>query len=314
MVGVLVRRLVTLVVTLLAASFLIYGAVYAAPGDPIAFLTGGRKVDPVTLAALRSQYHLDDPFLTRYWAWLSAVVHGDLGTSVISGAPVGSLLGEPTRVTGWLVGLAALLTVLIGVVLGVVAALRKGVVDDVISLATTFGLAVPGFVMAIALMTVFSVRLNWFSVFGAGQGVVDRIWHLVLPATALACSAIALVTRFTRESLREELTREHVETAYSRGVPHRTVIRRHVLRNGMIPITAATGVTIAGLVAGSVVIERAFNLNGLGSLLVKSVAAHDFPVVQAVVLLFVTTFVVLNFAIDFLYTVIDPRLKGANAR
>lgn len=314
----MIRRLaahgVTLIVTLMAASFVVYGAVYAAPGNPIAFLTGGRQVDDTTLATLRAQYHLDDPFLTRYVAWLGDALQGDLGRSVISGSEVESLLGGPAATTASLIGYALVITVLFGVGLGIVAALRRGAIDTTIVLGTTTGLAMPGFVLAIVLMSFFSVQLGWFPVFGSGQGFADVVWHLTLPAVALAVAPVALVARLTREALRTEMKREHVETAFSRGIPRRAVIRRHMLRNGMIPITAATGVTIAGLVSSSVVVERAFNLDGLGSLLIKSVGVHDFPVVQAVVLIFLVTFVLLNALVDFLFTVIDPRLSGVKGR
>lgn len=310
MIRRLTTRVATLFATLLVASFVVFGAVYAAPGNPIAFLTGGRQVDSTTMATLRAQYHLDEPFLVRYWSWLGDLARGDLGRSVISGSDVESLLGRPAATTALLITYAVAITVLFGVGLGIVAALRRGAVDTTIVLGTTAGLAVPGFVLAIVLMSLFSVRLGWFPVFGSGEGLADQVWHLTLPAVSLAVPSIALVARLTREALREEMGREHVETAMSRGIPRRAVIRRHMLRNGMIPITAATGVTIAGLVAGSVVVERAFNLNGLGSLLITSVGVHDFPVVQAIVLIFVLTFVLLNTVVDFLFTVIDPRLSA----
>lgn len=310
MIRRLTTRVATLFATLLVASFVVFGAVYAAPGNPIAFLTGGRQVDSTTMATLRAQYHLDEPFLVRYWSWLGDLARGDLGSSVISGSDVESLLGRPAATTALLITYAVAITVLFGVGLGIVAALRRGAVDTTIVLGTTAGLAVPGFVLAIVLMSLFSVRLGWFPVFGSGEGLADQVWHLTLPAVSLAVPSIALVARLTREALREEMGREHVETAMSRGIPRRAVIRRHMLRNGMIPITAATGVTIAGLVAGSVVVERAFNLNGLGSLLITSVGVHDFPVVQAIVLIFVLTFVLLNTVVDFLFTVIDPRLSA----
>lgn len=314
MLRVLVSRLVTLAITLLAASFLIYGAVYLAPGDPIAFLTGGRPVSPETLEALRAQYHLDDPFLTRYWGWLTDVLHGDFGQSLVSRTAVTDLLGTPAITTAMLVTYAGVLTIVAGVGLGIVAALKKGPIDTTIVLGTVAGLALPGFVMSIVLISFFAVRLGWFPVFGAGEDYVDRLWHLTLPAIALSVSSIALVTRLTRGAMQQEMCREHVDTATSRGIARSLVIRRHVLRNSMIPITAVAGITVAGLIAGSVVIERAFNLNGLGSLLVQSVGVHDFPVVQGIVLLFVAVFVILSAVVDFLYTVLDPRLKTDGAR
>jgi peptide/nickel transport system permease protein len=156
---------------------------------------------------------------------------------------------------------------------------------------------------------VFAVNLGWFPALGAGEGVLDRLWHLTLPAIALALSALAIVARVTRVSVREELGREHVQTAVSRGLPRHLVVRRHVLRNAAIPITTVTGITIASLIALSAVVERAFSLNGLGSALVIAAASKDFAVVQGISLVLVTAFVVTNTIVDFLYALLDPRVS-----
>ncbi len=158
--------------------------------------------------------------------------------------------------------------------------------------ATAFGIATPAFVAAIVLITVFAVNLGWFPVFGSGEGFWDRLWHLTLPAVALAFTWCAYVTQITKASVREELGREHVETARSRGIPWPLIVRRHVFRNALIPITTVAGLTVAGLIAGAVVVEQAFGLNGMGSFLVQSASQKDFAVVQAISLLLVTAFVV----------------------
>ncbi|MFI1386117.1 ABC transporter permease [Embleya sp. NPDC020886] len=304
----LARKLIGLVLTLFAASFVVFGATSLAPGDPIAVLTGGRPVAPDTLASLRAHYHLDDPFLSRYWQWLTDLLHGDLGRSIINGQDVVDLIGSRMQTTVLLVGYATLLILTAGITLGLVAALRKGPIDKAIMLVTTAGMAVPSFLTAIVLIIVFATGLGWFPVFGPGDGLADELWHLTLPAIALAVSATALVARLTRAAIREELGKEHVETAVSRGIPRRLVIRRHVLRNALVPITTVSGLTVAGLVVGSLVVERAFTLNGVGAFLIESVAKSDFPVIQAIVLLFVATFVILNTVVDVLYRLIDSRI------
>jgi peptide/nickel transport system permease protein len=181
-------------------------------------------------------------------------------------------------------------------------------VDTSVIVTTTVLAAVPSFVAAIVLISVFAVKLGWFPALDAGAGFGDRLWHLTLPAIALALSALAIVARVTRVSVREELGREHVQTAVSRGLPGHLVLRRHVLRNAAIPITTVTGITIASLIALSAVVERAFSLNGLGSALVSAAASKDFAVVQGISLLLVTAFVVVNTVVDLLYAVLDPRV------
>jgi peptide/nickel transport system permease protein len=206
------------------------------------------------------------------------------------------------------VAYASVLILLFGIGSGVLAGLRRGKVDTTVILSTTVFAAVPSFVAAIVLISLFAVKLGWFPALDAGTGFGDRLWHLTLPAIALALSALALVARVTRVSVREEMGREHVQTAISRGLPGHLVVRRHVLRNAAIPITTVTGITIASLIALSAVVERAFSLNGLGSALVSAAASKDFAVVQGISLLLVTAFVVVNTVVDLLYAVLDPRV------
>jgi peptide/nickel transport system permease protein len=308
MVMFLARRLGGLVLTLLVSSFVVFSAVYLAPGSPIGFLTGGRSLSPETIRSIEAQYHLNDPFLTRYWDWLTGVLHGDFGKSIIFRQDVGPLISARVETTLLLVLMSAVLIIVVGVSLGAIAALRGGRTDTAILLGGSVGIAVPSFVAAIVLISVFAVNLGWFPVFGAGSGFGDRLYHLVLPAIALALSSTAFVARVTRTTMRAELAREHVETARTRGIPERLVVRRHVFRNALIPITTVGGLTVASLIAGSVVVEQAFGLNGLGQFLIQSVNAKDFAVVQAISLILVVAFVVVNTAVDVTYTLIDPRV------
>ena len=213
----------------------------------------------------------------------------------------------------FLVIYASILILLIGIGLGVVAALmpRSG---QVITVATSIGLATPSFVAAIILMTIFAVNLGWFPVLGGGAGFVDRIWHLTLPAVALALSWLAYVAQITKVSVRDELHREYVDTARARGLREREIVRKHVLRNAVIPITTVSGLTVAGLLAGTVVVETAFGIAGLGSFLLQSVSAKDFAVVQAISLIIVATFVIVNASVDVLNGALDPRVRFRGAR
>lgn len=301
------RRIGGLLLTMLLTSILVFGALYLAPGSPISFLIGDHTASPEVIRAVRAQYHLDDPFVVQYWHWLTAVAHGDFGTSIPLQQSVGSLLGPRVVTTVMLVVYAAVLVLAVGLSLGLVAALRGRLVDQAVLISTSVWLAVPSFVAAIALQYVFGVELGWFPASGAGTGLLDRLWHLTLPAVALAAASVAVVVRFTRAGIREESRREHVETAVARGLSSRDVLRRHVLRNALIPVTTAAGVAIASVLVGDVVVEKAFALDGIGALLIDSVSSHDFVVVQAIALLLAAAYVVLNTAVDLVYLAVDPR-------
>jgi peptide/nickel transport system permease protein len=308
MAAFVLRRLAMLVVALLVSSFVIFAGLQLAPGDPLAALSGGRSLSPETLATLRAQYHLDDPFLVQYWHWLIGALQGDLGQSIAQRQDVSSIISERIGVTAELVLLAALMILAAGIGLGILAGLRRGAVDTGVLIATSVLAAIPSFVAAVLLLSVFAVNLGWFPAIGAGEGFGDRLWHLVLPAVALAASALAIVARVTRVSVREELEREHVQTAVSRGIPWRLVVRRHVLRNAAIPIATVSGITITSLIALSAVVERAFGINGIGATLVQAAASKDLALVQGIALVLVAAFVIGNTLVDLLYAVLDPRV------
>lgn len=300
--------------TLLISSFVIFGALYLSPGSPLAFLTGGRALPPAQIHQIKSFYHLNQPFFPRYWHWLEGILHGNFGRSIIVNQSVWSLLSPRLASTVFLLLYAGLLCGIFGLVLGIIAAVRGGRLDAGITGVTTLAIATPSFVLAIVLISVFSVSLGWFPVFGSGSGFINRLWHLTLPAIALATASLGYMTQLTRASVRGELHREHTDTARARGVPEPLVIRRHVVRNALIPISTLTGVTLAVLIAGLAVVEQAFGLNGIGSYLIQAVSQHDFPVVQAICLLLVAAFVVTNAVVDALYPLIDPRVRRSAAR
>lgn len=306
------ERIGSLVLTLLVASFLIFAALYLAPGDPAALLAGNRAT-PEVLEEIRAQNNLDDPLVVRYGTWLTGILHGDLGQSFIYRQDVSALLAPRAANTILLVLYTSVLILAIGIPLGVVGALRRRLGIGATILAAV-GIATPVFVAAIMLITVFAVELGWFPVFGSGEGLIDKFRHLTLPAIALCLPFLAYVAQITKASVREELGRDHVETAQSRGIPEPLIVRRHVLRNAMIPITTVAGLTVAGLIATAAVVEQAFGLSGLGSLLVKSAGQKDFAVVQAISLLLVAVFVITNAIVDLVNSLLDPRLRPGNKR
>lgn len=311
MIRFLLGRLGRLAAILLFASMIVFSAVYLAPGSPISVLSGGRALTPEQVQQLTEQYHLNDPLLTRYWAWLSGVLHGDFGQSLVSREPVSTLILARSGTTLLLVLYATLLIVVIGLTLGALAALRGPVTDTTIVMGTGAMAAVPSFVAATVLVSLFAVRLGWFPVFGDGAatGISSRVWHLTLPAVALALAAMGVSARVTRTSVKQAHGNDFVAIARNRGLPAGRILRRHVFRNALIPVTTAVGITVAGLIAGSVVVEQAFALNGLGTLLVQAVQVHDFAVIQAVTLILVTAFVVVNTVADVVHPLLDPRLQ-----
>jgi len=305
------KRIVALALVLLVSSFIVFSGMYLAPGSPEQFLVQGRTVTPEVLEAIRAQYGLDDPFLVRYWNWLVDVLHGDFGRSLLTQQDVSTLIESRLPTTLFLAAYAAILIVIVGVGLGILAATRSGVFEKVVVFGSNLGFAVPTFFAALVLMAMFGANLGWFPVSGSGDGFADRIWHLTLPAIALAFPAIAVVARITRTAVREEQGSEHVIMAVARGVPKRIVLGRHTIRNSMLPVTTVIGTNIAGLLASAFVIEYAFTLDGIGSLLVNSVQKKDFAVVQAIALIMVLAFGLINLVVDLLYAVIDPRVRLA---
>jgi peptide/nickel transport system permease protein len=307
--GYLARRLVGFCVTLLIASFAVFSLMYIAPGSPLTFVLGPRTTSPEQVAAVKARYNLDDPFLVRYWDWLSGVLHGDLGRSIVMNQNVADLISTRLVTTAMLVAYATVLFALVGVALGALSARRPGAIDKSSTIVATLMIATPTFVLGTVLITFVGVELGWFPTYGAGTGLYGRLTHLTMPAVTLAFASAGYLARITRSALRDELGREHVETARSRGLSERTIFRRHVLRNAMIPIVTVSGLTIGALIAGAVIVETIFALDGLGSLLVEAILKKDFAIVQGVVLILVTVFMVINLVTDVLYTLIDPRLE-----
>lgn len=305
----LARRVVMLVATALVSSFVIFSALYLAPGNPIAVLSGGRTLPAASIKILEARYHLNDPFLTQYWLWLRGVLHGDFGISIALRENVSTLIASRVGMTAALVLYASLIILVVGIGLGIAAGLRPGLLDTSTLVFTAVSAAIPSFVAAIVLILLFSTNLGWFPSLGGGVGVWGTIHHLTLPAVALAVSSLGIVARVTRASVREEFGREHVQTAISRGIPYPQLVRRHVLRNAAIPITTVSGITIASLIAVAAVVERAFGLNGLGAYLVAAANSKDFAVVQGISLVLVTAFVLVNLLVDLLYALLDPRVS-----
>ena len=295
---------------LLFVSFVTFNLVRLAPGDPVLIVLGGKRVDPATMEALRVQFGLiGDPF-TQYVAWLGRVFQGDLGESYRLRQDVVSLISQRLPLTLQLVGLSMLIAIVVAIPLGVVQAVkRNSAIDYAGSLLALIGLSSPVYFTAIIGVLVFAVGLGWLPAFGSGSDPLDQLRHLILPAVALALGTIALTSRMTRSAMIEALTSDYIEAARAKGLPERTVVVKHALRNGLIPVLTVTSLQVGFLLVGSVLVETTLGLGGLGSLITDAIQNRDYPVIQACVLLLTVAFSLLNLATDLLYGVIDPRIR-----
>lgn len=305
----MLTRFASRVGTVVAASFLIFVGLNAAPGDPVRAILGAHP----TAAAVAHERHvlgLDHPLLVRYWDWLSGAVHGHFGTSLVYKTSVGSLIAPRVGTTLFLIAYALVLILVVGLLLGIVGGALRPLSAPVAAL-TGLLLAIPAFVAAQLLVIVFALHLTWFPVSGAGAGFVGHLQHLTLPAVSLALGWSAWVAQVTHAAIHETVDREHVDTARGRGIASVRVFRRHVLRNAAVPIVTVSGLTLAALFAGAIVVENAFALNGIGTLLVNSVSAKDYQVVLGVSVIFVAIFVLVTSAIDVVHVALDPRVRRA---
>ena len=305
------KRVLAVLATLLVSSFLIFAALHYSPGSSAAFILGGDQatVSLEQVALVEAEYGLKDPLPVRYGRWMTGVLAGDWGQSYTMKLGVWDLVAARLPTTLGLIVLSCSFSVIAGVTLGALTALLGRTSSTAITALTTVGFATPGFVAAILLIALFAVELGWFPAMGSGDGLLNSLWHLVLPALALGLTSACIVARITRVSMLAELQREHVQTAIIRGVPRHLVLWRHVLRNAWIPVVTVAGISVAAMVAGTVVIEYAFGLHGVGTLLITAVQQKDVPVVQAVSFLLVSAYAVVNLVVDLLYVLIDPRVR-----
>ena len=308
----LVRRVASLVLTLLVSSVLVFGLLWIAPGDPATVLLGGKPATLEALAAIRGKYHLDDPLFVQYFTWLVRVLQGDFGDLIIGRSTVAAQLQPRVLTTVLLVGTAGFVMALLGLVLGIAAAVRRNrTFDKAVTVSTMAFTAIPAYVTGLLLAIVFGVMLNWLPTIGDGSdgGLPKRLLHLVLPATALVLSSVAMISRVTRASMIGQLESESILGGRIRGLKSRTIVFKYALRGALLPIVTVTGVQIGYLIAGAVLVETTFGLNGIGRLLVTSVQNRDFAVVQAITLILTAVFLVINLLVDLSYAAIDPRVR-----
>ncbi|MDX1607375.1 MAG: ABC transporter permease, partial [Candidatus Competibacterales bacterium] len=278
----------------------------------------GLNAQPDTLAALRAQLGLDRPLAVRYLDWVGGLLQGDLGVSYTYGRPVSTLIAERVALSLPLALLAIVLSTLLAIPLGVLAAARRNRASDVAVMGfTQLGVAVPNFWFAILLILVFAVQLGWLPAGGfAGwdAGLLPALRSLTLPALALALPQAAILARVTRSAMLETLSEDYIRTARAKGLSRTRTLWRHALRNALIPVVTIMGLQFSFLLAGTIIIEQVFYLPGLGRLIFQAIAQRDLIVVESLVILLAATVVLVNFLVDLLYVVLDPRLRHRGGR
>jgi peptide/nickel transport system permease protein len=304
------RRLLALVPIALGVTVLVFLLIHLIPGDPARTILGNQAT-PERIALLHQEWGLDRPLPVQYGKFLGRLVQGDLGESLFYGASAGSLIVQRLPVTLWLIAFGALLAVLIAVPLAALAATRRDrLADHVVRAVPLVGLGFPPFWVGIVLLLLFALNLGrLFPVGGYGEGFLEHLHSMILPAFTVALGIAPILIRSLRASLIEVLDSEYVTTARAKGLPERRVLLRHGLRNAVISTVAVLGVNVAYLIGGTVVIEKVFDLPGLGQLMIDSINQRDFPVVQGVTLVFAVLVVLVYLLADVVHALLDPRVR-----
>lgn len=312
MYAYILRRILATIPVMLIVAFIVFSLLYLTPGDPAAVIAG-EHATAEDIARIRANLGLNDPFLLRFGTWIASIMQFDLGTSLLTNMPVSQMIGQRIEPTLSLMLPTLILAVCIAVPLGVIAAWRAGTkVDHFITVFAVLGFSVPVFVVGYALVWSFSLKLGWLPVQGyapIGQGVSRWFQHLVLPCLTLSSAYIALITRITRTAVLEVLQQDYIRTAEAKGVGRHAILFVHALKNASVPIITVIGIGVALLIGGAVVTESVFAIPGLGRLTMESILRRDYPLIQAIVLLFSISYVLVNLLIDIAYTFVDPRIR-----
>ena len=306
------RRLLATIPVMAVVAIAVFALLHATPGDPAVIIAGDYATGE-DIARIRAKLGLDQPFLTQVGLWGGRIVRGDLGTSIFSGLPVTTLIGQRVGTTAWLTLFAMLISVGIGVPVGVLAAWRKGSwLDRLVMIFAVSGFSMPTFWLGFILVYVFAITVGWLPVQGyspLSAGFWPFLSHLILPALTLSVVYMALIARMTRASMLGVLGEDYIRTAFAKGVAPRGVLIRHALKNASLPVVTIIGIGFALLIGGAVVTESVFALPGLGRLTVDAIIRRDYPVIQGVILIVSGVYVLINLVVDVLYVVLDPRIR-----
>jgi peptide/nickel transport system permease protein len=306
------RRLLIAIPVLWGVTFLTFVVLNGLPGDAATALLGANAT-PAEIRAETIKLHLNEPLLVRYWNWIVGVLHGNLGTSLYYNQPVTSILAQRLPVTLELVAYALVITFVVSVPLAIFSARRpRGVVDRTSMVFSMASLSVAPYVLALLLILVFAVNLQWFPALAQGTG--GDIRDLTLPAITLAIPLIGFYVRFLRADLLEQMSEDYTVTALAKGLSRWKVLSRHALRNSFIGLVTVIGLNLATLIGATVIVEQIFGLSGIGYELLRAINNRDVPLVEGIVLVFATVVVLANLATDLLYDVLDPRIRHGRSR
>lgn len=312
MLGHVLKGIVSAIPVMAVVAIIVFLLLFLAPGDPAAIMAG-ENATAATIAQIRESMGVDQPIHVRFLTWLMPILHGDLGTSIYWGDSVVSLIGQRAGPTLSLALTTLLVSVCSAIALGVIAAARVNTrLDRVIMGFAVLAFSVPLFVVGYVLIFFFSVRLGWLPVQGyepLSHGFWPWLSHLVLPSVTLGTVYMALIARITRASMLEVLSEDYIRTARAKGVPRRTILFRHALKNAAVPIATIVGNGIAILISGVVITETVFNIPGVGRLVVDAIARRDYPIIQGVTLIFAGVYVCINLVVDISYRLFDPRIR-----
>lgn len=312
MAGFLLRRAAALIPVLIVVAIVTFLLIHIMPGNAAAVMLGP-EATPAQVEALRESLGLNQPLYVQFFAWVGNALQGDLGQSFFIGLPVSTVIHAALAPTINLAIFAEVIAILIGVPAGIVAARKQGTgTDQSVMVGALLGISVPSFLLGLFLMLIFSVLLGWLPVAGYSpleDGIFETLKYLFLPGIALGSMQAALIARMTRTSMLETLSKPYLKTAKAKGLSSNRIIYKHALRNASMPILTTIGQTLGTLVAGAAVVETVFNVPGIGQLIINSIERRDIVVIQGVILVIAVSYVLINFLVDVLYSVLDPRVR-----
>lgn len=315
MLNFILRRLVISIPVLIGISFVTFALLTFAPGDAISLMLGSESVNVANVERLRRQLGLDQPWYIQYVNYMSGLLRGDLGTSIVSQQPVARQIFERFPNTLLLTVSAMFIALLIALPAGIISAARKNRPEDFLAmLFAMIGVSMPNFWLGLVLIIIFGLELRWLPIRGIGS--IDRgLWvfisHLILPAVTLGTSLAAILTRLTRNAMLDVLSEDYVRTARAKGLHSQRILYRHALRNAVMPIVTTAGLQFGALLGGAIIIETIFSWPGLGLLSINAIRQRDIPMIQGSVLVFAICFMVITLLVDLLYTFINPRIRYA---
>lgn len=304
------KRVLQLIIVFFVVSILIFTVVRMTPMDPIASISKGKAMSEETKQALMREYNLDKSLLGQYFTWIKGIFHGDLGKSFQYRESVTKLLSVRYKTSAQLMLMSALMIIFLAIPLGVICAAHKNsLLDQALTVPSLIIVSSPPFFTGILLMLLFTMVWPVFPTFGTADTLWGNLKYLFLPAVSLAAVRIALSMRITRSNMVEQLQAPYIQTATAKGLSRRTIVYKHALKNAAIPIMTVTALDISGMLGGSVLVEKVFSLNGVGSLLADSISKSDYPVTQSITLIMVLIFMLCNLFVDIMYGIIDPRVR-----